>query len=126
MDVFDLGSRLVSDYRSYPRSFIRIRDPRIETFVEGILGAEGFWPEPLLQLNPTFRPGGTIDDLVASGILHPECARILHTYRGRQGSDIAMLIRRCRHAFGNDVICVGTSATIAIRRHADIFGTLRK
>ena len=37
----------------------------------------------------------------------------LHTYRGRQGADIAMLIRRCRHAFGNDILCVGTSATMA-------------
>ena len=37
----------------------------------------------------------------------------LHTYRGRQGADVAMLIRRCRHAFGNDIVCVGTSATMA-------------
>ena len=270
MDVFDLRNRLVSDYRSYTRSFIKIRNPRIEEFVDGILGAEGFWPEPLLQLNPTFRPGGTIDDLVEFGTLHRECSRIfridksdtdhrgkqlllhqhqreailkaqegrsyvlttgtgsgkslayivpivdhvlrrgsgrgiqaivvypmnalansqneelgkfidrgypegqslvrfarytgqergearepirsnppdilltnymmlellltrhedrelvraaqglkflvfdeLHTYRGRQGADVAMLIRRCRHAFGNDIICVGTSATMA-------------
>ena len=270
MDVFDLRNRLVSDYRSYTRSFIKIRDPRIKEFVDGILGAEGFWPEPLLQLNPTFSPGGTIDDLVELGILHRECSRIfridksdtdhrgkqlllhqhqreailkaqdgqsyvlttgtgsgkslayivpivdhvlrrgsgrdiraivvypmnalansqneelgkfihrgypegqslvrfarytgqewgkarddirddppdilltnymmlellltrredralvraaqglkflvfdeLHTYRGRQGADVAMLIRRCRHAFGNDIICVGTSATMA-------------
>ena len=40
----------------------------------------------------------------------------LHTYRGRQGADVAMLIRRCRHAFGNDLLCVGTSATMARRR----------
>ena len=270
MDVFDLRGNLVSDYRDYVRSFIKIRDPRIEGFVDGILDAEGFWPEPLLQLNPTFRPGGTIDDLVEEGILHPECSRIfridksetdhrgrqlllhqhqreailkakegrsyvlttgtgsgkslayivpivdhvlrngsgrgiqgivvypmnalansqdeelgkfinrgypegerlvrfarytgqergaardairadppdilltnymmlellltrsedrelvraaqglkflifdeLHTYRGRQGADIAMLIRRCRHSFGNDILCVGTSATMA-------------
>ena len=270
MDVFDLRGNLVSDYRDYVRSFIRIRDPRIAGFVDGILDAEGFWPEPLLQLNPTFRPGGTIDDLVGEGTLHPECSRIfridkseadhhgrqlllhqhqrdairkakegrsyvlttgtgsgkslayivpivdhvlrngsgrgiqaivvypmnalansqneelgkfidrgypegerlvrfarytgqergdardairadppdilltnymmlellltrsedrelvraarrlkflvfdeLHTYRGRQGADVAMLIRRCRHAFGNDLLCVGTSATMA-------------
>ena len=270
MDVFDLRKKLVSDYRDYTRSFIKIRNPRISEFVEGILGAEGFWPEPLLQLNPTFKPGGTIDALVEQGILHPECSRIfridktdtdhrgrqlllhqhqrdailkakedrsyvlttgtgsgkslayivpivdhvlrngsgrgiqaivvypmnalansqteelgkfidkgypegesrvrfarytgqerdeardsiranppdvlltnymmlellltrsedralvkaakglkflvfdeLHTYRGRQGADIAMLIRRCRHAFGNDILCVGTSATMA-------------
>ena len=76
MDVFDLKNRLVSDYRDYTRSFIKIRDPRIGAFVDGILDAEGFWPEPLLQLNPTFSPGGTIDDLVAEGVLHEECSRI--------------------------------------------------
>jgi hypothetical protein len=38
----------------------------------------------------------------------------LHTYRGRQGADVALLIRRCRMAFGgHDIICVGTSATMA-------------
>ena len=41
MDVFDLRNRLVSDYRSYTRSFIKIRDARIEAFVDGILGAGG-------------------------------------------------------------------------------------
>ena len=76
MDVFDLRNRLVSDYRDYTRSFIKIHDPRIGAFVDGILDAEGFWPEPLLQLNPTFSPGGTIDDLVAEGVLHEECSRI--------------------------------------------------
>ena len=35
----------------------------------------------------------------------------LHTYRGRQGADVALLIRRCRLAVGGDMICVGTSAT---------------
>ena len=270
MDVFDLRNRLVSDYRDYTRSFIKIRDPRIQGFVDNVLDAEGFWPEPLLQLNPTFSPGGTIDDLVEEGVLHEECSRIfrigksdtdhrgetlflhqhqreailqaaegrscvlttgtgsgkslayivpivdhvlrsgsgqgiraivvypmnalansqgeelgkfldkgypegrspvrfarytgqergavreairsdppdilltnymmlellltrsedralvraaqglkflvfdeLHTYRGRQGADIAMLIRRCRHALGNHAVCIGTSATMA-------------
>ena len=37
-----------------------------------------------------------------------------HTYRGRQGADVALLIRRCRLAFDSDsMICVGTSATMA-------------
>ena len=270
MNVFELRDRLVADYRNYTRSFIKIRDQRVRSFVDDHLAAEGFWPEPLLQLNPAFQPGGTIDDLVAEGVLAEECSRIfriresdadrlggqlllhrhqreailaahegrhyvlttgtgsgkslayivpivdrvlrngsgrgiqaiivypmnalansqyeelgkfidaaypkgqapvrfarytgqeggdaresirsaapdvlltnymmlellltrsedrelvraahglrflvfdeLHTYRGRQGADVAMLIRRCRHAFGNNVICVGTSATMA-------------
>lgn len=76
MDVFDLRDRLVADYKSYTRSFIKIRDQRISDFVDNILDADGFWPEPLLQLNPTFQPGGTVDDLVDAGVLHEECKRI--------------------------------------------------
>ena len=79
MDAFALRDRLVSDYRDYTRSFIKIRDPRIKGFVDGVLDAEGFWPEPLLQLNPTFRSGGAIDDLVREGVLHEECSRIFRT-----------------------------------------------
>ncbi len=76
MNVFDLRDRLVSDYASYTRSFIKIADKRITDRVDSELSAGAFWPEPLLQLNPTYLPGGTIDELVTPGILHPECARI--------------------------------------------------
>ena len=76
MNVFDLRDRLVGDYASYTRSFIKIADPRISDTVESALNAGAFWPEPLLQLNPTFLPGGTIDELVANDTLHPECSKI--------------------------------------------------
>ncbi|MBT9258206.1 MAG: DEAD/DEAH box helicase [Clostridiales bacterium] len=37
----------------------------------------------------------------------------LHTYRGRQGADVALLIRRLRQRCGNpNLICIGTSATM--------------
>lgn len=36
----------------------------------------------------------------------------LHTYRGRQGADVAMLIRRIRARCDNEVLCMGTSATM--------------
>src|SRR6266478_3101967 len=76
MNVFNLRDRLVGDYSSYTRSFIKIADGRISKKVHSELDAGAFWPEPLLQLNPTFLPGGTIDDLTDQGTLHPECARI--------------------------------------------------
>jgi len=76
MNVFELRDRLVGDYSSYTRSFIKIADPRISDKVDCELNAGAFWPEPLLQLNPTFLPGGTIDELVADDTLHSECARI--------------------------------------------------
>lgn len=38
----------------------------------------------------------------------------LHTYRGRQGADVALLVRRLRITTqSNDMICVGTSATMS-------------
>lgn len=37
----------------------------------------------------------------------------LHTYRGRQGADVAMLIRRIRAFTGRDIQCIGTSATMS-------------
>ena len=37
----------------------------------------------------------------------------LHTYRGRQGADVAMLIRRVRERLNLDLLCVSTSATMA-------------
>ncbi len=76
MNVFDLRDRLVGDYSSYTRSFIKIADPRISQKVDAELNAGAFWPEPMLQLNPTFLPGDTMDELVAEGSLHPECAKI--------------------------------------------------
>lgn len=38
----------------------------------------------------------------------------LHTYRGRQGADVALLVRRLRERSGNPALqCIGTSATMA-------------
>ncbi len=38
----------------------------------------------------------------------------LHTYRGRQGADVALLVRRLRERCGNPQLqCIGTSATMA-------------
>lgn len=36
----------------------------------------------------------------------------LHTYRGRQGSDVSILIRRIKSAAKNQIVCIGTSATM--------------
>ncbi|MEH0985736.1 protein kinase domain-containing protein [Micromonospora sp. CPCC 205556] len=44
----------------------------------------------------------------------------LHTYRGRQGADVALLIRRVREACrAENLQCIGTSATISSEGTAD-------
>lgn len=79
MDVFQLRKNIIDDYASYVRSFIAIRDGRIaETvyreFDEGLL-----WPAPLIQINPAFATGESVDQLVQEGVLHPLCAEIFRT-----------------------------------------------
>lgn len=43
----------------------------------------------------------------------------LHTYRGRQGADVAMLVRRVRDRTNSDLLCVGTSATMVTEGTAE-------
>ena len=76
MHIFDLRDKLISDYSSFVRSFINIRDSTIADYVNTELQGGTLWPEPLVQLNPAFEPGETIDDLVERGFIHPECERI--------------------------------------------------
>src|SRR5215467_11864121 len=76
MHIFDFRNQLIDDYASYINSFIQIRDPQINQYVQQKLQEGVLWPEPLIQLNPFFAPGESIDELVAQGVLHPGCARI--------------------------------------------------
>jgi len=76
MNVFELRDRLIADYSDYVRSFINIKDHRIRETVESEMAAGFLWPEPLIQLNPAFEPGESIDELIDQHVLHPECRRI--------------------------------------------------
>ncbi|HOW85620.1 MAG TPA: DEAD/DEAH box helicase [Candidatus Aminicenantes bacterium] len=57
-------------------------------------------------------------DRAAGGLSHIVFDE-LHTYRGRQGADVAMLIRRIRERWaGPEPVFIGTSATMISRREA--------
>jgi superfamily II DNA/RNA helicase/very-short-patch-repair endonuclease len=96
MDVFALRERLVRDYRRYAESFLSVRDERIAEHLAKKLDDGLLWPDPPLQLNPSFEPGGLIDDLVADGQLHPECSRIFRVGKSSANTEGAEL-RLHRH-----------------------------
>lgn len=83
MDVFALRDQLVSDYGRYAESFLAIRDERIREHVSQRLRDGVLWPEPPLQLNPSYEVGGTVEDLVDEGLLHAFCADVF-----RAGKDV--------------------------------------
>ena len=76
MDVFAFRDEIISKYERFSRSFTRIRAEDIRQAVEEAYAGGRFWPAPLIQLNPNFVSGGSIDDLVARGVLDTECAKI--------------------------------------------------
>lgn len=75
MDVFALRDQVVDEYRSYVESFVNILDPQIEQFVRERLKGGELWPDAVLQLNPAFEPGPTLQELRDTTRIAPETAR---------------------------------------------------
>ena len=94
MVVFGLRDQVIQDYADYVRSFVRIRDPRINEFVQTSLQAEVLWPQPLIQMNPSFEPGGWVDELVDEGLLHSESRSIFRAKSEADPTGSAMRLRR--------------------------------
>ncbi len=76
MDVFEIRDNVVDQYSEYVGSFVTIRDDRIREYVNAEMRSGALWPDPLLQLNPAFEPGDSLDSLVSGGELHPLCRDI--------------------------------------------------
>src|SRR5690606_38700603 len=85
MDVFRLRDHVISDYSNYVRSFLTIHDERIDRLVREEMEGGFLWPDPLIQLNPAFEPGETLEQLIRDGELHPECINIFRE-KGEDGS----------------------------------------
>lgn len=82
--IFDLHATVLDDYRDFVRSFFLIGDQRAQAFVNQAL-EEGIhlWPEPLLQLSPSYVSGPTVDELAEAGRIAQETARIFRFEDGR-------------------------------------------
>jgi len=118
VNVFELRERLVNDYADYTRSFVVIRDERIRERVDRELEQGLLWPEPIVQLNPAFESGGTIDDLVDEGLLHERCRQIFRRNKSPEHpeGEPLRLHRHQREAIeaarsgGNYVLTTGTGS----------------
>jgi superfamily II DNA/RNA helicase len=75
LDIFNFRNQVIDDYRRYIESFLRIRDPKVKEFVDQELERGQLWSDPLVQLNPTYKKGATVTELVQQKVLHPECDR---------------------------------------------------
>lgn len=59
MNVFEFRQHLVTEYSAFTRSFTRIKADDIRTFVDAEYSSQKYWREPLAQINPNFKSGGS-------------------------------------------------------------------
>jgi len=86
MNVFEFREKLVGDYSDFTRSFTRIKARDIKEFVDREYDSQKYWPAPLVQVNPNFRQGSTVQQLVDAGVLHPDCSKIFRYGKNKETS----------------------------------------
>ena len=77
-NIFDLHRDILTDYKSYIDSFINIADAKILNTVKTEFDSGNLYPEPLVQFNPSFEPGGDVQDLINQGTLVKEFKDIFY------------------------------------------------
>ena len=81
MDVFEIRDATVRQYADYVRNSLRIADERLRNWLYDRLNEGVFWPEPLLQLNPSYEFGCFLQDLVSEGKIHHQCIHFFGNIR---------------------------------------------
>jgi ATP-dependent helicase YprA (DUF1998 family) len=107
MDAFEVRRQLVADYAEYIRGFIHIRDRKIRDHVESGLASGLLWPDPLIQLNPAFEPGDSIDELVEDRVLHDECSNVFRKDKQPGPNNAGKALRLYKHQSDAIRVAVG-------------------
>jgi ATP-dependent helicase YprA (DUF1998 family) len=106
VDVFDLHGTVIGDYRAFTSAAVPVRKGPIFDHVQRDFARGEQWPAPWISLNPSFASGGTITELAATGLLHPECVRI---FREKSSMDDAGTRTLTLHRHQRDAIEVARS-----------------
>ncbi len=82
LDIFSLRDAVVSEYRKFATSFTTIHAEDIREQIERIYAQGHFWPDPLIQINPRYKRGASLEALIEAGALDPRTVEIFRTSAG--------------------------------------------
>lgn len=68
MDINKIYNNLTDHYKRYLRSYVSIKDDRILAEVDSAISDTKLWPDALIQFNPSFAVGESIDEMKARGV----------------------------------------------------------
>lgn len=111
-DVFDFRAQLTERYASFSRGVSCVLADDLRDIMESIdRERHVYWPAPLIQLNLSYQPGGSVSALIDEGKLHPDCRKIFRfnademTLYAHQKQAIELYLRHC-----NFVVTTGTGS----------------
>ncbi|GAK58024.1 helicase-like protein [Candidatus Vecturithrix granuli] len=117
MNAFRVHEDIVANYKNYLKSFTTIKDQRIKQKVEAAFEQGDFLPEPLIQFNPAFAKGKSLNDLR----VHPELPHIFGAYRLYQHQSEAIELGIAGKGF---VVTSGTGSGKSLTYLATIFNAI--
>jgi hypothetical protein len=68
MNAFSFRDQVVQSYERFSRSFAKIAAADISKVVNDEYGRGRYWPEPLIQINPNYKPGSTVLESRGGGV----------------------------------------------------------
>ena len=80
MDAFKTHSKVINNYKNYLNSFLSISDDRIKNEVDKIIMGDGLIPEPLIQFNPSFQKGETLNELIEQNLINSNLPKTFGGY----------------------------------------------
>jgi hypothetical protein len=107
LDIFDLRNQIIDDYHNYIDSFLNIRDRQVKAFVDAELKQGKLWQDPLIQLNPAYKRGASIAELIAGEVLHPDCGKYFRNFQFYHHQSQAFLAAQRQQAY---VLTTGTGS----------------
>ena len=123
VDIFDVHQKIMDDYKLFVGSFINIKNEAIKAVVESEINSGKFWPEPLIQFNPSFELDESIESLCESDFLHKDMAKIFEGYQLYK-HQVEAIKRGCK---GEDfVVTSGTGSGKSLTYLGAIFDYLLK
>ncbi len=121
MDAFKTRENVVKQYRDYLISFLSIADERIKEEVAKSFEGSGFIPEPLIQFNPSFQKGESLEDLQRAGEIHPNVKTAFGKYNLYKHQIEALRIGMSGKGF---VVTSGTGSGKSLTYLATIFNNI--
>ena len=78
-DVFSFRDKLINAYKSFSTSFSSPSAEDIRKALDDAYGQGCYWKQPLIQINPKYKPAESVDELALQGVLSQKTADIFQT-----------------------------------------------